>query len=216
MAGVERPLDPATMARIARAQRLINERVAGVSKAATETYEGALEKYLPLHLRTFGMTVLGDRSPITEENLTANERRQLAETHLRPGVEIMPDGSELYAADSYYDRSAPIQNTFGKFGVRVMPDGSGMVGDRYDFYGSGDEPDRKEVGAAERLRALLSIAKKGIGSYIENPNNPRPFDPGDKLPNAAVGGASRKVRIKLTPEEMRHIRRPASILSEDD
>jgi len=91
VAGVERPLDPATMARIARAQRLINERVAGVSKAASGVEP---------RLRELSASILGDPSPATAfEKMTGTYIPPRSEPELPEDLDLITfgDGVESLA-----------------------------------------------------------------------------------------------------------------------
>jgi hypothetical protein len=186
---------------IDRAVDLVKSRMGGVERGL----EVVEETVLPLHLRTFGATALGMRSPITEKNLTTNERAALAEVIRRHQIEKVQGNPNAVAVSGYDARNAQdlpvpgknIAHTFGHFRFDVDPaTGGGLVTDNYDFLPhstSGYKTPNAPI--AQRLHALVKVLLAAQRNKYA--------DPGDIDANIVLNGASRPVRIQLSPAEMK-------------
>ncbi len=178
-----------------------------------------LAKLAPLHLRTFGKTLIGDRSDITEDNLTEKERLELAKRLVDSTQGVDFNKVKRAQATSYGGNvPADIKSTFGAFAAVPQKDGGFIVEDRYDFWpgnskavplktGKYDIPLKDPVTSEQALRGKAGWLDRGsailslIGSAIEGED-----DPGDELPNIALNGASRNVRVKLNAELIKKAR----------
>lgn len=144
-----------------------------------DEFQELKNRILPVNIRSYASHIFGNRSPITEKNLTREDLNTLQYAVNRyPDVskgyidygDYSPDGpSDIYKnwsgqtpssiiLNSYTNPAYRMETTLGKASFRRLPDGSTIVEDNYNFNPSTQNFDANAV----RQQNLIAILKEAI------------------------------------------------------
>lgn len=166
----------------------------------------ALRNFVPMDARLFGTTLLGNREPITEKDLTQEE---LA------GIQAVIEQSQKRGSKGdvqYKDYSAftgrnarpefnpqiATKTALGRFNYTQNPDGSYTVTDRYDFFNPERQQAIEEYQQMTPVKRALTVAGRTLA---DNPMK-WPTNLASELGNAYIGNEGRDVNINLPRKEI--------------
>jgi hypothetical protein len=176
---------------------------------------------LPSQVRTFASTLGGDTSPITEENFSASEIKQMRDAVMR-SKERQPSTKKVFKAgkvqevprkldptvdyEDYGDDAkrairdySPLpadaaRNTLGRFRYEKTPKGRLVAHDSYDFKDDLVSEGAPRSAEYEKLNALEKI-KKLAKDTVSLPGGVQTLP--SRVGSAFIGAKSRPVRVDL-------------------
>jgi hypothetical protein len=160
-----------------------------------------LKEVVPLDTRTFVSTLFGNRDPITEKNLNADQLsalREVVQTAEQKGRKgnVQYSDYEKFNAGPQHNAHISLSTTLGRFNYVQNPDGSLTVVDRYDFANPGREEAIKAYEGMGPARKALEVAKRTAQRPLAFP-----LSLASELGNAYIGREGRDVKIQVPPSE---------------
>jgi hypothetical protein len=160
-----------------------------------------LKEVVPLDTRTFVSTLFGNRDPITEKNLNADQLsalREVVQTAEQKGRQgnVQYSDYEKFNAGPQHNAHISLSTTLGRFNYVQNPDGSLTVVDRYDFANPGREEAIKAYEGMGPARKALEVAKRTAQKPLAFP-----LSLASELGNAYIGREGRDVKIQVPPSE---------------
>jgi hypothetical protein len=154
-----------------------------------------------LDTRTFVSTLFGNRDPITEKNLNADQLsalREVVQTAEQKGRKgnVQYSDYEKFNAGPQHNAHISLSTTLGRFNYVQNPDGSLTVVDRYDFANPGREEAIKAYEGMGPARKALEVAKRTAQRPLAFP-----LSLASELGNAYIGREGRDVKIQVPPSE---------------
>jgi len=173
---------------------------------------------VPAQIRTFGETLMGDKSPLTEQNFTPDELNKIRQAiyqsrgrqEFDKNRKLLPDvkynqsvgykdynvnQSENSRQDFNFGPNAAIRNTLGKFSYEKTPEGNLIAKDTYDFKddlvkeeGVRRSSEYEGMGPLQKIGTLISDTMSPKGSINTLPS---------RVGSAFVGANGRPVEINL-------------------
>lgn len=160
-----------------------------------------LKQLVPMDVRVFGSTLLGNREPLTEKSFTEQE---LAAMQQAVDTAVKRTGQAQKGSVQYEDYPKgeaigpgyqPVGQTLGRFTYEKTPEGRTVITDRYDFYNEGRKGNverYEKMGRGERAASVSANMLKNLlsGDFRGVPG---------ELADAYIGRQGRDVRINLPP-----------------
>jgi hypothetical protein len=158
-----------------------------------------LRSIVPMDVRTFGSTLLGNREPITEGNFSQEE---LAAMQQAVDKAVQRTGRPQKGTVQYQDYPRgeeigpgfqPVGQTLGRFSYEKSPTGETVITDKYDFYNEGRKGNVEAYEKMGKGEKALTVS----GRMLKNLVTLDPRAAMNELGDAYIGRDGREVRIKL-------------------
>ena len=180
---------------------------------------------VPMDLRMFGSTLLGNRDPITESDFKKEELAAMQQAVDRAAARTgrTEKGSVQYVdyprGEEIGPGFQPVGQTLGRFVYEKSPTGQTIITDKYDFYNEGRKANVEKYEKMGKAEKALTVSGRMLKNLVTG--NLREV-PGE-LADAYIGRDGRDVRIQLpvrradggsaepTAEEIAAASRPATV-----
>jgi hypothetical protein len=165
-----------------------------------------LRNFVPMDTRMYATTLFGNRNPITEKDLSAQElagiqdvidqskaRGSKGDVQYKDYAKYMGDN-----ARPEYGPQIATKTTLGRFNYAQNPDGSVSVKDRYDFVNEARQKDVEKYQQMNPVTKALTVVGKTLA---DNPMK-WPTNLASELGNAYIGNEGRDVNITIPRREI--------------
>jgi hypothetical protein len=154
---------------------------------------------VPMDLRMFGSTLLGNRDPITESDFKKEELAAMQQAVDRAAARTgrTEKGSVQYVdyprGEEIGPGFQPVGQTLGRFVYEKSPTGQTIITDKYDFYNEGRKANVEKYEKMGKAEKALTVSGRMLKNLVTG--NLREV-PGE-LADAYIGRDGRDVRIQL-------------------
>jgi hypothetical protein len=172
----------------------------------TNQLANMLRGIVPMDTRMLVSTLAGNKSAITEQNLTPEELAGIqavvgeAQKRGSKGDVQYKDYARFSGENARpeYDPQIAAKTMLGRFNYTQSPNGTLSIKDRYDFANETRNPAVEAYQKMNPVQKALTVAKN---SFLDNPMKWIP-NLGNELGNAYIGADGRDVNITIDPREL--------------
>jgi hypothetical protein len=165
-----------------------------------------LRNFVPMDTRMYATTLFGNRNPITEKDLSAQELAGIQDVIDQSKVrgskgDVQYKDYAKYMGDNARPEYGPqiaTKTTLGRFNYTKNPDGSVSVKDRYDFVNEARQKDVEKYQQMNPVTKALTVVGKTLA---DNPMK-WPTNLASELGNAYIGNEGRDVNITIPRREI--------------
>jgi hypothetical protein len=165
-----------------------------------------LRNFVPMDTRMYATTLFGNRNPITEKDLSAQELAGIQDVIEQSKVrgskgDVQYKDYAKYMGDNARPEYGPqiaTKTTLGRFNYTKNPDGSVSVKDRYDFVNEARQKDVEKYQQMNPVTKALTVVGKTLA---DNPMK-WPTNLASELGNAYIGNEGRDVNITIPRREI--------------